>query len=367
MQIPFVDLSAQYRAIQSEVHAALQEVLSQSNFILGKPVEEFERAFAAYVGAAHGIGVSNGLDALRLALRALDIGVGDEVIVPANTYIATALAVSAQGAKPVLVDCDATYEIDVTQIEAAITPRTKALMPVHLTGQAADMDPIMDIARRYNLHVIEDAAQAQGTQYKGRPCGSIGVVSGFSFYPGKNLGAYGDAGAVTTNDARLAERLKQLRNYGQQAKYHHLEQGLNARLDTLQAAVLKVKLKYLTEWNRRRARHAEQYEELLTGVGDIAFQKRLPHSTHIYHLYVIETAQRDALQQFLSAQGVQTLIHYPIPMHLQPAYAELRHKEGDFPVAERLAQTMLSLPMYAELTEEQIEYVTDKIKEFFTR
>ncbi len=364
--ISFVDLNAQYQTIKGEIDAAIQEVLSHSNFILGSQVEEFEQQFARFVGAAHSIGVSSGVDALRLALMALDIQPGDEVILPANTFIATALAVSAVGGVPVLVDCDPhTYEIDPVLIEAAITRRTRVLMPVHLTGQAADMDPILELARRRSLRVVEDAAQAHGTLYKGRPCGSIGDVACFSFYPGKNLGAYGDAGAVTTNDAALAERLRRLRNYGQRAKYDHVEKGLNARLDTLQAAVLSVKLRYLPQWNQARVAHAERYEELLTNVGDLAFQKVAPYSTHIYHLYIVETAQRDALQKHLASRGIQTVIHYPTPIHLQPAYAELGYARGRFPVAEQLAGRILSLPMYPELRPEQIARVAGSIKEFF--
>ncbi len=368
MNIPFVDLKAQYQTIEPEIQPAINQVLSRCNFILGVEVEEFEKNYGQFIHVRHAIGVSSGLDALRLAMAALDIGTGDEVIVPANTYIATALAVSAVGAQPVLVDCDpATYNIDVAQIEQAVTPRTKAIIPVHLTGQAADLDPILEIARRRNLHMIEDAAQAHGTLYKGQPCGSIGVIGCFSFYPGKNLGAYGDAGMVTTNDKNLAERLMRLRNYGQQVKYKHIEKGLNARLDTLQATVLNVKLRYVQQWNAARASHADKYRELLKGVGDLGFQQQAPYSTHIYHIFMIETDYRDALQKHLQEAGIQTVIHYPIPIHLQEAYADLGHKQGDFPNAERLARRVLSLPMFAELTDEQIKYVTDQVKSYFDR
>jgi dTDP-4-amino-4,6-dideoxygalactose transaminase len=364
--LPFVDLAKQYAAIRQEVDSAIQQVLSECNFVLGPEVEEFEQAFAEFVGSEHAIGVSSGLDALRLALMALGVGPGDEVILPANTYIATALAVSAVGARPVLVDCDPkTYNIDVSLIEPAITPRTEAIIPVHLTGQAADMDPILEVASRHGLHVVEDAAQAHGTLYKGRPCGSIGTVSCFSFYPGKNLGAYGDGGMVTTNDPELTTRIRQLRNYGQRAKYHHAEKGLNARLDTLQAAILTVKLRYLPQWNKARAAHAEGYEDLLTGVGDLVFQRTEPYSTHIYHLFVIETEQRAALQQHLNAAGIQTAIHYPIPVHLQRAYTDLNYREGAFPEAERLAARMLSLPMFPELRADQIAHVAEEIGDFF--
>lgn len=368
MTIPFVDLQAQYRSIESEVNAAIGSVLSRCNFILGSDVEEFERAFSNFVRVEHSIGMSSGLDALRLALMALDIGPGDEVIIPANTYIATALAVSAVGARPVLVDCDpATYNIDVRLIEAAITPHTRAIMPVHLTGQAADMDPIMDIAQRHKLHVIEDAAQAHGTLYKGRPCGSIGIMGCFSFYPGKNLGAYGDGGLVTTNDQTLAARLRQLRNYGQRVKYEHVEKGLNARLDTMQAAVLAVKLRRLPEWNEARARNARRYADALAGVEEIKLQQQAPYSTHIYHLFMIETDHRTDLEKHLGAAGIQTGIHYPKPLHLQEAYSDLNYHEGDFPESERLARRILSFPMFPELTAQQVDTVAYEVKRFYNK
>ena len=364
--IPFVDLATQHAAIQSEINAAIQQVLSQSNFILGSQVEEFEQVFARFVGSEHAVGVSSGLDALRLALMALDVGSGDEVILPANTYIATALAVSSTGARPVLVDCDSeTYNVDVSLIEPAITPRTRAIIPVHLTGQSADMEPIVEIAERHDLDIVEDAAQSHGTQYKDQPCGSIGTVGCFSFYPGKNLGACGDGGMATTDDAKLAKRLRRLRNYGQQAKYQHVEKGLNARLDTLQAAILTVKLRYLPQWNKARAVHAEKYKEILTGVGDLVFQRRVPYSTHIYHLFMVETEQRAALQKHLNAARIGTGIHYPVPIHLQQAYADLGYGKGDFPEAEQLAERTLSLPMFPELRSDQIGRVAEEIKSFF--
>lgn len=365
-RIPFVDLNGQYCRISGEIHDAIHKVLSRANFVLGGEVDEFERAFAGFVKVEHAIGVSSGLDALRLALAALDIGPGDEVILPANSYIATALAVSAVGAKPVLVDCDPfTYNIDVTQIEPAITRRTRAIIPVHLTGQSADMDHILQIAARRGLRVIEDAAQAHGTLYKGRPCGSLGDMGCFSFYPGKNLGAYGDGGLITTNDAALAERLRCLRNYGQRRKYEHVEKGLNARLDTLQAAVLSVKLKYLPDWNDARMRHAHSYRRRLANTPGIRPQELAAHSNHIYHLFIIETDRRDDFQKHLESQGIQTGIHYPTPIHLQKAYTDLGHVPGDFPAAERLGSQMLSLPMFPELTEEQIEFVCTTAAAFF--
>lgn len=364
--VPFVDLQAQYRAIESDVNAAINKVVSDCNFILGSQVEEFEKTFASFVGAEYAIGVGSGLDALHLSLRALNIGPGDEVILPANTYIATALAVTAVGARPVLVDCDiSSYNIDLELIEEAVTSRTRAILPVHLTGQAADMDPILKVASRHGLYVIEDSAQAHGTLYKGKPCGSIGTTGCFSFYPGKNLGAYGDGGLITTNDSRLSERMRRMRNYGQQAKYEHVEKGLNTRLDTLQAAILSVKLPHLAMWNAARAANAEKYREQLKGTGDIHFQQQSTYSTHIYHLFIIETDYRDALAQHLSKAGIQTGIHYPKPIHLQAAYADLGYRLGDFPHAERLAKRILSLPMFPELNDSQIERVAGEIKSFF--
>jgi dTDP-4-amino-4,6-dideoxygalactose transaminase len=364
--IPLVDLTAQYENIKNEITNAVQDVLGRCNFILGSHVEEFEQSFAGFVGAKYAVGVSNGLDALRLSLMALEIGPGDEVILPVNTYIATALAVSSVGAVPVLVDCDpATYNMGVELVEPAITHRARAIISVHLTGQSADMDPILEIAGRRRLHVIEDGAQAHGTLYKGQPCGSLGIMGCFSFYPGKNLGACGDAGMVVTNETSIAERLRQLRNYGQCVKYEHVEKGLNARMDTLQAAILNVKLRYLQQWNRARAENAERYRQFLSGIGDVAFQQRAPYSTHIYHLFIIETDQRDALQEHLETAGIKTGIHYPKPIHLQEAYSEMGHRIGDFPCAERLAARILSLPMYPELTDEQILRVADATRDFF--
>jgi dTDP-4-amino-4,6-dideoxygalactose transaminase len=364
--VPFVDLAVQQASIQTEISAAIQRVLSECSFVLGPQVEEFELDFARFVGCEHAVGVSSGLDALRLALMAVDIRQGDEVVLPANTYIATALAVSAVGARPVLVDCDPrTYNIDVGLIEPALTSRTKAIIPVHLTGQAADMDQILYIADRRGLYVIEDAAQSHGTLYKGRPCGSMGSMGCFSFYPGKNLGAYGDGGIVTTDDPELAARTRRLRNYGQTAKYRHSEKGLNARLDTLQAAILSVKLRCLVQWNKARAAHAEAYRGLLSGVGDLIFQQVAPYSTHVYHLFMIETEWRDALREHLNRREIQTGIHYPIPIHLQQAYKDLGYGEGDFPETERLSKRMLSLPMFPELRREQIERVAEEIEKFY--
>ena len=364
--IPFVDLQAQHRALENEIRAAVDDVMSEGNFILGAPVTEFENAFADFLGVEHAVGVSSGLDALRLTLLALDVGPGDEIVLPANTFIATALAVSSIGARPVLVDCRAdTYQVDVEAVRAAMGPRTRIIMPVHLAGQSADLQPILEMAASSELDVVEDSAQAHGTVYRGAMCGSYGAAGCFSFYPAKNLGAYGDGGAVVTRNPELADRIRRLRNYGEQAKYQHTEQGYNARLDTLQAAVLSVKLPRLAGWNEARAANAAAYRRELEGVGDISFQGMTPGSTHIYHLFIIETQHRDALQDHLRAAGISTGIHYPTPIHLQPAFADLGHRAGDFPHTERLAQTMLSLPMYPELTETQIERVSAEIRHFF--
>ncbi|MBI3309212.1 MAG: DegT/DnrJ/EryC1/StrS family aminotransferase [Candidatus Melainabacteria bacterium] len=366
--IPFVDLKAQYNSISLEIEDALKDIFSSCDFILGKKLEEFEKNFASFIQAKHAIGVGSGLDALVLSLLALDIGTGDEVIIPANTFIATALAISKTGAKPVLVDCEQeTYNIDPSLIEPAINSRTKAIIPVHLTGQSVDMDYVLEIARKSNLHIIEDAAQAHGTFYKNKPCGSFGTTGCFSFYPGKNLGAYGDGGAITTNDDKLAKKIRQLRNYGQEAKYIHIEKGSNSRLDTIQAAILSVKLKHLKKWNTSRSTIAEKYINLLNGIGNIKFQTTKTFSTHIYHLFIIETSQRDKLQNYLQAANIQTGIHYPIPIHLQKAYVDLGYKEGDFPHAEFLAKHMLSLPIFPELSDENITYITNKIKDFFNK
>jgi len=366
IHVPFSNLQAQHEALRPELERVFSDLLKNCDFILGAPVAAFERQFADFIGVKHAVGVGNGLDALRLVLQAAGVGPGHEVILPANTFIATALAVSQTGATPVLVDCDPeTFNIDVARIEGAITQRTRAILPVHLTGQSADLDPVLEIAARHGLRVIEDAAQAHGALYKNRPCGGIGWAGCFSFYPAKNLGAFGDGGMVTTNDDALAERLRQLRHYGQEARYVHVVQGCNSRLDTFHAAILSVKLKHLKDWNAARAAHAARYRELLAGVGDLVLQAESPWSTHVYHLFIIQTARRDALQKHLAAAGVDTIIHYPIPVHLQKAYADLGLGVGSFPAAERLAGRILSLPMFPELTEEQITAVANTIRRFF--
>ena len=366
-KILFVDLAAQFNTIRSQIMTAIEAALLNSSFILGPRVETFEREFAQFIGVRHAIGVGCGLDAIRLTLQGLGIGPGDEVIVPANTFIATALAVSAVGAIPVLVDCDDTYMIDVSLLEAAVTPRTRAIIPVHFAGQSANMDSILNFAERYRLLVVEDAAQAHGALYVDSRCGALGAAGCFSFYPGKNLGAIGDGGMIVTNDQPLATKLKQLRNYGQHEKHRHLVKGYNSRLDAIQAAILSVKLPYLEAWNETRRTHAATYRSLLSGAGDLKFQERDPFSTHVYHLFVIETNSRDELRAHLDAAGIETGIHYPTPIHLQPAYADLGHRVGDFPCTERLAATMLSLPMYAELQAPQITHVASAVKHFFER
>jgi dTDP-4-amino-4,6-dideoxygalactose transaminase len=367
-KIPFVDLATQYRSIKAEADAAVLKVFERGDFILGGDVTAFEQEFAAYCETSHCLGVANGTDALKLALQACGIGPGDEVISAAHTFIATTLAITECGATPVLVDCDPDYYlIDVSKIEAAITPKTKAILPVHLYGQCADMDRICAIAKKHGLVVIEDACQAHGARYfsngpggPGKRAGSIGDIAAFSFYPGKNLGAYGDGGGITTNRADLAERVKLLRNYGQRVKYHHDVKGGNSRLDTVQAAVLRVKLRHLDEWNASRGRAAEEYGKALAGK-NIGLPKIAPNTTHVFHLYVIETDNREGLQKALDAAGAQHGIHYPIPIHLQPAMADLGYKAGAFPVSERIAPRILSLPMFPELTTEQMARVAQAI------
>jgi dTDP-4-amino-4,6-dideoxygalactose transaminase len=354
--VPFVDLRAQFNALREEVVPRMMQVVESASFILGPDVAAFEEHFATYVGTADCIGVESGTAALELALAALKIGRGDEVIIPANTFIASALAVSNVGATPVLVDCDRAYLIDPDLLEAAVTPRTKAIMPVHLYGQAVPMDPILDFAKRHGLRVIEDVAQAHGARYDGRRAGSFGDIGCFSFYPGKNLGAYGDGGAVVCNDDAMRDELRMLRDLGQRRKYEHAIKGVNARLDTLQAAVLDVKLNHLDEWNAARLRHARSYDERLREIG-IEPPVRLHDEGHVYHLYVIEIEQRDRVQEFLRERGVATGIHYPVPIHLQEAYADLGLGPGSFERTERSAQRLLSLPMFAELTAEQIDLV----------
>lgn len=364
MTVPFVDLRAQYLSIKAEIDESIRRVLDNTSFVLGREVEAFEAAFAEYTGARFCIGLNSGTAAIQLALMACGIGAGHEVLVPANTFFATAEAVSTAGATPVFVDADpVSYNIDVTGIEAAITERTRAIMPVHLYGQAADLDSIFEIAKRHQLLVIEDAAQAHGSLYQGRRVGALGAAGCFSFYPGKNLGAYGEGGAVVTNDEAIARRVRLLRDHGSERKYHHEIIGYNFRLEGIQGAVLGVKLKHLDEWNRLRREHAARYTELLQE-SYLTLPQEMSDCEHIYHLYVVQSERRDALQKALNEAGVQTGIHYPIPVHLQPAYSSLGHLAGDFPEAERQAERVLSLPMFPELTDEQLEQVANAVRKF---
>ncbi|HEV7699989.1 MAG TPA: DegT/DnrJ/EryC1/StrS family aminotransferase [Pyrinomonadaceae bacterium] len=365
MNVPFLDLNAVYSEIRDELDEAYKRVIASGRYILGEEVDTFENEFATYCGVRHCIGVANGLDALHLILRAYDIGPGDEVIVPSNTYIGTWLAVSYSGATIVPVEPDRqTYNLDPDRLEHAFTKRTKAIMPVHLYGQTADMGAINEIADKYGLKVIEDAAQAQGSRFKGRAAGALGHAAGFSFYPGKNLGAFGDAGAVTTDDDDLADRLRVLRNYGSREKYYNQEKGFNSRLDPLQAAFLRVKLSHLDEWNDRRKRLAEFYTQTLEGVADLRLPCVLAANDAIWHCYVVQTKQRQQLQEFLKDAGIDTLIHYPCPPHLQPAYAELGHSKGAFPIAESMADEVLSLPIGPHVSEEQSHYLVDTFAAF---
>jgi len=365
-QVPFVDLAAQYSTIADEINETTSRIIQKADFILGREVRLFEEEFAAFSEARYAVGVDSGTSALELALRAYGIGPGDEVITAANSFIASALAISHAGATPVLADVDPfTHTIDVTGIERAITSRTKAIIPVHLYGHPAHMDPIRQIAEQHGLIVIEDACQAHGARYKGRRAGSLGHAAAFSFYPGKNLGAYGDGGMVVTNDADIRKRLEMLRNYGQEEKYHHLTQGFNRRLDTLQAAVLRVKLKYLEKWNAARRWQAELYHRLLAGT-ELVLPSEAVGAQSVWHLYVIRTEHRDKLKQYLASRGIAAGIHYPVPIHLQPAYKNLGYKRGSFPVTEQYAQRILSLPIYAELTPELIEYVSKSILTFLS-
>ncbi len=366
INIPLVDLAAQWAVIGREAEPRIREVLGRGDFILGRALEEFEAAFAAYCGCRRAIGVASGLDALKLALRALDVGPGDTVIVPAHTFIATALAVSAVGAQPALVDIDeASFNLDPRRLEEAAGPRTRAVIPVHLYGRPADMDPILELAARRGWAVLEDAAQAHGARYRGRPCGSLGRIAAFSFYPGKNLGAAGDGGAVTTNEAALADRVARLRNYGSTVKYRHDELGENSRLDTLQAAILSVKLRHLDEWNAARRQIAAAYTDALRGVGDLLLPAEPADAESVWHLYVVRTSRRDALLDHLRTRGIGALIHYPCPIHLQPAYAGAGWRAGQFPVAERVAREVISLPIYPEMSEEQIARVVSAVREFY--
>jgi len=361
--VPLVDLRAQYQAIASEVDEAMRRVVERGDFILGRDVEAFEAEFATYCETPHAVGLDSGLSALELGLRALGVGPGDEVLTPANSFIASSSAISFTGATPVWIDADpVTYNIDCDAVQAAITRRTKAIMVVHLYGQPADMDAINAIAREHGLKVIEDACQAHGARWAGRRVGSLGDFAAFSFYPGKNLGAYGDGGMLTTHDPDLAEQVRVMRNYGQRRKYEHVTMAWNHRLDTLQAAVLRVKLRLLDDWNDARRRHAAVYNKLLEGIG-VVLPQTGPCAEHVYHLYVIQAPKRDRLLELLRARGILAGVHYPVPIHLQEAYRTRGLGPGSFPVTDMVASRVLSLPMYPELVREQVERVTDAISE----
>lgn len=364
MKIPFVTFKPMEAELDKELRAAFDRVYTRSWYIEGVEDETFEKAFAEYCDSKYCVGVGNGLDALFLALKALGVGDGDEVIVPSNTYIATALAVTYVGATPVFVEPDIrTFNIDPSRIEEAITEKTKAIMPVHLYGQPCDMDPILTIAKKHNLFIIEDCAQAHGATYKGKVIGSFGDAAGFSFYPGKNLGALGDAGATVTNDEELAKKVRALGNYGSDYKYHHICKGNNSRLDELQAAFLATKLPHLNKMNEERRRIAQKY---LDGIkNEEVILPYIPeYANPVWHIFGIRCKRRDELEKFLNDAGIGTNKHYPIPMHLQECYKDLGFKEGDFPIAEEISSTQLSIPMYYGITDEEVQYVIDKVNEF---
>lgn len=364
MKVPFVDLQTQYHSLSEELNPRLLKAVESCQFILGSDVKEFEQEFADYCGTKYAVGIDSGTTALFLALLSLGVGPGDEVITPANTFIATVLAIHYTGAKPVLVDIDeVTYNLDIDKVKIAINKKTKAIMPVHLYGQPVDLEPLIALAQEYGLKVVEDACQAHGAEYKGKRVGGFGDAAGFSFYPGKNLGAYGDGGIVVTNNEEIKEKLLMLRNYGQKQKYQHSIKGYNARLDTIQAEILRVKLQYLDSWNDARRKNAQNYNSLLENIEGITTPQTMSWAKHVWHLYVIRTSKREALQKYLADADVASGIHYPIPIHMQPAFADLGYKKGDFPITEKVADEIVSLPMYPELKKEQIEYVAKKVGE----
>lgn len=359
--VPLADLKAQYKSIKKEIDKAVSKVLTNADFILGEEVDLLEKEFAQYVGTKYAVGIDSGISALELGMRSLGIGPGDEVLTPVNSFIASSSAISFTGATPVFVECEEkTYNIDITDAEKRITKKTKAIMPVHLYGQAANMSKVLSFARKHKLLVIEDACQAHGAKFKGKGAGAFGDFGAFSFYPGKNLGAYGDGGMLTTNNKEVHDTVKMMRNYGQKEKYNHIFLAWNKRLDNLQAAILRVKLKYLNSWNKLRQQHAKYYTKLLDGLVETPYEGK--GAEHIYHQYVIRTKKRDALLKYLHSKGIGAGIHYPIPIHLQRAYENLGYKKGDFPISERLASEIISLPMYPELSNKQMEYVVAQIK-----
>ncbi len=376
MKIPFLDLKGQYQSIHGEIHTAIQKVLDSTAFAGGPFVTQFEKEFAVFCGCQQAIGVGSGTEALWLCLLAAGIGPGDEVISVPDSFIATAEAISFSGATPAFVDVDdRTYNLDPNKLEeylkfrnpqSAIRNRAKAVIPVHLFGQMSDMGPITEIAKRYGLLVIEDACQAHGSEYKGRKAGSIGAAGCFSFYPGKNLGAYGEAGAVVTNNAEMAAKIRILRDHGQSKKYYHDVVGWNNRMDGIQGAILSAKLKHLSDWNEARRKNAQLYTKLLSGIDGIMVPQEAEYAKHIYHIYAIRVKNRDRLMNALAEKGISCGIHYPIPIHLQKAYHSLGLNKGSFPTAEKCAEEFLSLPMFPELTEEQIEYVCNAVKTYLS-
>ena len=364
--IPLVDLKTQYQALKKEIDAAIQEVLDQTNFILGDAVAKFEEKFAKFCDTKYCVGVASGTDALHLALRVLGIGKDAEVIAPANTFVATIFAISYVGAHPVLVDVNPqNFHLDLNKLEEKITAKTKAIIPVHLYGRAVEMEKLMALASKYNLKIIEDACQAHGASWQGKKVGSFGILGCFSFYPGKNLGAYGDGGAIVTSEPELYEKLRMMRNTGSPQKYHHDAIGHNSRLDTLQAAVLNVKLKRLSEWNHQRLKNAKLYNQKLSTIKEVTVPEIPRDGSHVFHLYVIRVSRRDDLLKFLNDRGVGASIHYPLPIYSLKAYPHLGLTGKDFPITEQLSKEILSLPMYAELTEEQIDTIANLIKEFY--
>lgn len=363
MQVPFLNLRLHHEPMRDELRAAIEAVIDTSAFAGGCFVEKFEREFAAFCGAKHACGVGNGTDALWFALLALGVGPGDEVITVPSTFMATAEAISFCGARPVFVDIEEeTFTINAAQLERAITPRTRAIVPVHLFGQVADMDAILAIARKHGLPVVEDACQAHGAEYKGKQAGTLGDIGCFSFYPGKNLGALGEAGAAVTNDAELKQKMDTLRDHGQARKYHHTVVGWNGRMDGIQGAALSVKLKRLAEGNERRRQHAAHYTELLSGLDEIILPTTAPHRVHVFHIYAIRAPRRDELIRALAQLGISCGIHYPVPVHLQEAYRPLGLARGSFPIAERCADEFVSLPMFPELTAPQVEFVANAVR-----
>lgn len=366
MKVPFIDLHANYLSVKEEVMLQLNDVLDNSAYILGKKVQDFENEFAKAHEVKFCSGLSSGTDANHLALWALGIKAGDEVIMPANTFIATAWGATLCGATPVFVDCEKeSYNMDPSLIESKITAKTKAIVAVHLYGQPADIDPIRAIAKKHNLFFLEDAAQAHLAEYKGKKIGGLSDIASFSFYPGKNLGAYGEGGAITTNDQQLAEKCMLIRNHGAAQKYSHEVLGHNYRMEGLQGAVLGVKLKYLSKWTDQRRKVAAKYKELLSGFEEITLPSEMPYAKHVYHLFVIQVPNRDELQKELSEKNVATGLHYPIPLHLQKCFGNLGYRKGDFPVSERLANRCISLPMYPEMTDEQISFVANQVRSFY--